>query len=319
MSGILKSKKTALVGAGIVLAAGTLFALRSEIFPKREKPLTEKSETRIPAHQTLGASGSPGNEKFDWGTENPPTEEPRVSSNASIPKDTLSSLRKAMASLGEWKAKSRSKDKNQEPDKAAKKEISNKIKALRKEISPILRDSEVARKELLETIKNEDDPFVKKELARMFNVTDDKSRYALSSELTQSSSPENQKVGIEMLSNVHTNEALNSLSEMAESRSLDVEVRADAVMGIARSTAFAADDEKFQLQGRKALIELTDTRNEPEIRDKAYRAIAMQPNLTAEDEKMLTQAAEQESDPKVKRMAEFTLKVIEARQKSAQR
>ncbi|HSA58335.1 MAG TPA: HEAT repeat domain-containing protein [bacterium] len=316
MSGLLKSKKAMVTGAALILVAGTLFAVRHSIF-REEKPAPAKAEAKAGPRERLPLPPPAFNETWDWSQKAEPKAPARVS-NASIPKDTLSSLRKALAGMGQWKGKDRSKDKSQRPDKAEKEEISKKIKELRREVSPLLRESEVARQELLAAIKEESDPYVKKELARLLNVADAESQSKYYAELAQDRSPDNQKVAVEMLGNLRTPDALTRLTDMAESPSIDAEVRSEAVMGIGRSVTFAAGDEKYQAEGRQTLLELTQGKFEPEIREKAYRAIAMQPSLTAEDEAFLAKAIEQESDPKVKRIAEFTQSVIEARQRSAQ-
>lgn len=321
MSSILKSKKAILIGAALLLGGGTLFAVRHDIFRGVEEPAIGKAETKAPARPPARPNDpSPAfNGTFDWPREADEPQAPAVASNASIPKDALASLRTALAGMGQWKSKERSKDKNERPDKAERDELSKKLKELRRELSPILRESEVARKELLDAIKSEKDPYVKKELARLLGVADADSQAKYYADLAGDPSADNQKVAVEMLSNLRTQDSLDRLSGMAENSSLDVGVRADAVLGIGRAVTFAAGDEKYQAQGRRALLEMTQTQYEPEIREKAYRAIAMQPTLTAEDERFLTKTIEQESDPKVKRIAEFTQRVIEARQRSAQR
>jgi hypothetical protein len=281
----------------LILAAGTLFALRHSIFQEAEKPVPAKTEIKAATRERPQLAPPAFNDTWDWPQEAEP-KAPAVASNASIPKDTLSSLRKTLAGMGQFKDRERSKDKNKRPDKAEREELSKKIKELRRELSPILRESEVARRELLEAIKEESDPYVKKELARLLNVADAESQAKYYAELSQDPSADNQKVAVDMLGNLRTQDSLNRLTGIAENPSLDVGVRADAVLGIGRSVTFAMGDQKYQAEGRRTLLELTQPQNEPEIREKAYRAIAMQPTLTAEDERFLAKAIEQESDPK---------------------
>jgi hypothetical protein len=318
MNGILKSKKAILVGASLLLGAGTLFAVKQGSFRKAAEPAVEKTVTKAKAPLPPQHPSPALDETWDWPQEADPKASPAVS-NAPLPKDTLNSLRKAFAGMGQWKSKEKSKDKKERPDKAEKEELSKKLKELRRELRPILRESEVARKELLEAIKDEKDPYVKKELARLLGAADADSQAKYYADLAGDPSADNQKVAVEMLSNLGTQDSLSRLTDMAENRSLDSDVRADAVQGIGRSLLSGTGDEKVRAEGRRTLLEFTQNSYEPEIREKAYRTIAMQSTLTAEDARFLAQSIEQETDPKVKRIAEFTQRVIESRQSSVLR
>ncbi len=306
MRNILKSKKALLlIGLGLFLCLGTLFAIRNKSVENVEGVLVEKEKAAVPSNAIQPSMPFSESEEM-----------PIDDTNVSLPEvqSTLGSLQKVFLGMKSYKDREKSKD--QKLDKAEKEELSKKRKELQREARKMIRGSEIAQKELLKTIKEEKDPYVKKELSRLFRELDPGVQLNYAKELAIDSSSDNQKAAVEMLSNLRTKDSLVNLVGMADNSSLGVDVRGDVVQGIGRSIPFS-DDGNYQAEARGALQGFVQPQYPPEVRESAYRSIAMQTTLTPEDERFITQAAQQETDPKVSRMAQFAQKVIEARNRSA--
>jgi hypothetical protein len=314
MSSFLKSKSAIFLSIAVVLSFGTILAVREKSKGPEEKTTAEKATAPKARSVSPELPLPPADDPFPQVKKDQALP---VVSNAQISKSTLDSLRKTLAALGGLRAAEHGKGKNAKDTRADRKELEKKIKEMRKEVGKLARESEPARQQILEAVKSESDPFAKKQLANYLKAADDESQVRYYKDLTGDDSVETQKVGVQMLGSVHSDDSLKTLVDVADNPSADKDVRGLAVRSLGMSIPFAVDNAEYQSEAREALVQMVKPQYDPEVRESAYRALAMQTSLDAGNKKLIAQALAQETDPRVRKTAEMVQSIIESRGNAA--
>jgi hypothetical protein len=223
-------------------------------------------------------------------------------------------LQGLLADLQRLKALSTGADKKKY--RLEQKELKKKMKAIQKEVRALLPGSEMARNELLSMVEAENDPKVKKGLAKLYKGLDDESQATYYSKLTDSESLDTQKLGVKMLSGVSNETSMIGLVGVVNKAEAPHKLKNRAVMGLALSLGQSEPDSEYRIKASAALKDFAKTAQDPKVRESAFRAIAFKRGLTAADHEFVNVALREESDPDVRRAAEFAQKVMKSRSRT---
>ena len=242
-------------------------------------------------------------------------EDPDPEATFARARDSMIELQGMLADLQKLKALSQGPDKAKY--RAQQNELKKKMKALQKEVRALLPGSEMARNELMSMVETEADPKVKKGLAKLYKGLDEESQATYFGKLTESTSEENQKLGVKLLSGVPNERAMEGLIGMINKDEASHKLKNKAVMGLALSMGRAEDGSDYRAKASTALNELAKTSKDPKVRESAFRAIAFKRGLTEADQEFINVALKEEVNPDVRRAAEFAQKVMKSRARSS--
>ncbi|HLG19762.1 MAG TPA: HEAT repeat domain-containing protein [Bdellovibrionota bacterium] len=181
------------------------------------------------------------------------------------------------------------------------------------ELVDLLYGSNEAREEYIAILKQEKDPFVKREMMGATRRLGPILREELAAPLVASSDPGDRKLGVETLPRIGTQKSIDTLSDRAKNER-DPEVQAAAVRALThfvpeRTGKEWADGSTIA----PTLRELATNQQNLAIREMAFRGLIAQRHLSPEDREFVETFADHETDPNLKEIALSARRALAAR------